>query len=47
VPLLEMLGTPPGDKRHVVLEGGHLPRDTKEAIRLMLDWLDERLGSPR
>jgi pimeloyl-ACP methyl ester carboxylesterase len=44
VPMFRMLGTAPGEKRHVVLEGGHVPLHTEEAIRVMVDWLDERLG---
>lgn len=47
VPMFRMLGTPAGLKRHVVLEGGHVPLDTREAIRAMLDWLDQRFGAPR
>jgi formylglycine-generating enzyme required for sulfatase activity/dienelactone hydrolase len=44
VPLFRMLGTPEADKRHVVLEGGHLPSRPQEAFRVILEWLDARLG---
>jgi len=45
VPLARLLGSPPKDKRHVVLETGHVPPNdilTKE----LLDWLDRYLGPP-
>jgi len=44
VPMFRMLGTPPADKRHAVFEGGHIPPDPQKAIRVILDWLDERMG---
>ncbi|HSP06117.1 MAG TPA: hypothetical protein VLR94_03020 [Acidobacteriota bacterium] len=44
VPLFQMLGTPDADKRPVVLEGGHIPPHPEQAIKVVLDWLDERLG---
>jgi formylglycine-generating enzyme required for sulfatase activity/dienelactone hydrolase len=43
VPMFERLGTPVKDKRHVVLEAGHVPPNdvlTQE----VLDWLDRYLG---
>ncbi|MBZ5590355.1 MAG: protein kinase [Acidobacteriia bacterium] len=44
VPMFRMLGTPEADKRHVVLEGGHIPPHPQEAIKVVLNWLDDRLG---
>jgi len=39
----ELLGTPPENKRHVIVVGGHfIPRDV--LIRETLDFLDQRLG---
>nr|NIP56995.1 hypothetical protein [Gemmatimonadota bacterium]NIR77386.1 hypothetical protein [Gemmatimonadota bacterium]NIT85896.1 hypothetical protein [Gemmatimonadota bacterium]NIU29722.1 hypothetical protein [Gemmatimonadota bacterium]NIU34764.1 hypothetical protein [Gemmatimonadota bacterium] len=44
-PMFELLGTPPGDKKHHVTPASHLvPRD--ELIRETLDWLDRYLGEP-
>ena len=43
-PFFEMLGAPAEDKRHAVLEGGHLPPDRRAIIREILDWLDRYLG---
>ena len=46
VPLFKLLGSPPKDKRHLVLEAGHVPPNdilTQE----VLDWLDRYLGQPR
>jgi len=43
VPMFKLLGTPAKDKRHLVLEAGHVPPNdvlTKE----VLDWLDRYLG---
>jgi formylglycine-generating enzyme required for sulfatase activity/predicted esterase len=42
-PLLRLLGAPPRDKRHVVLDCGHAPPDAAVA-REVLDWLDRYLG---
>ena len=40
-----LLGTPDGDKKHVVAPGGHfVPRDL--LVRETLDWLDRYLGPP-
>jgi formylglycine-generating enzyme required for sulfatase activity/dienelactone hydrolase len=44
VPLFHMLGTPADQKRHVVFEGGHIPPNPKEPIKVILNWLDEHLG---
>ena len=42
-PLFDLLGTPPGSKRHVVLEVGHaMPID--DAARETLPWFDRYLG---
>jgi len=43
-PLFELLGAPAEHKKHVVLEGGHLPPDRRAIIREVLDWLDRYLG---
>jgi pimeloyl-ACP methyl ester carboxylesterase len=43
-PFFELLGAPPEDKRHALLEGGHLPPDRRAIIREVLDWLDRYLG---
>jgi len=43
-PFFDLLGTPVEDKRHAVLEGGHLPPDRRAIIREVLDWLDHYLG---
>jgi hypothetical protein len=37
------LGTPGKDKRHVVLEPGHVPPHN-EMVKETLDWLDRYLG---
>jgi dienelactone hydrolase len=42
----ELIGTPPAEKRHVIVPGGHyVPRDL--LIRETLDWLDRHLGAAR
>ena len=46
-PLFDLLGVPPADKRHVVLEGGHLPWHRQEVIDQVLAWLDRYLGPVR
>jgi formylglycine-generating enzyme required for sulfatase activity/dienelactone hydrolase len=43
-PLFDLLGAPEEDKRHALLEGGHLPPDRNAIIREVLDWLDRYLG---
>ncbi|HEU0004592.1 MAG TPA: protein kinase [Terriglobia bacterium] len=48
-PMLHLLGTPPKDKRHVVLPVGHaviVPEVRNDLIREVLDWLDRHLGRP-
>ena len=41
-----LIGTPPADKRHALVIGGHfIPRDL--LIRETLDWLDRFLGPAR
>ena len=43
LPMLQFFGSPAGQKRHVVYDSGHsLPRN--EAIKEILNWLDEHLG---
>ena len=42
-PLFNLLGTPPGQKRLALFDGGHLPR-LQDVIREILDWLDRYLG---
>ena len=44
VPLFKALGTPPDQKRHVVFEGGHIPPHPEQAMRVILDWMDQKLG---
>lgn len=44
VPLFQALGTPATDKRHAVLEGGHIPPRPQEVFKEILDWLDRYLG---
>ncbi|MGZ4789515.1 MAG: bifunctional serine/threonine-protein kinase/formylglycine-generating enzyme family protein [Terriglobales bacterium] len=44
LPMFRMLGTPPADKHHEVLEGGHLPPRPQEVYKVILDWLDRYLG---
>ncbi len=43
-PLFDLLGAPADNKRHAVLEGGHIPSDRPGMIREVLDWLDRFLG---
>ena len=40
VPMFEMLGTPPEHKYHVILDGGHVPENSKVA-RATLEFLDK------
>jgi cephalosporin-C deacetylase-like acetyl esterase len=43
LPLFRILGSAPGDKRHFVVDGGHvLPRNL--IVKETLDWLDRYLG---
>jgi formylglycine-generating enzyme required for sulfatase activity/tRNA A-37 threonylcarbamoyl transferase component Bud32/dienelactone hydrolase len=43
-PLFRTLGVAEPDKRHAVLEGGHLPPDIHAVIREITDWFDRYLG---
>jgi len=43
-PFFRLLGAPEEDKRHAVLEGGHLPPDRRAIMGEILDWLDRYLG---
>jgi pimeloyl-ACP methyl ester carboxylesterase len=43
-PFFRSLGAPEADKRHALLEGGHLPPDRHALIKEVLDWLDRYLG---
>ncbi len=43
-PFFDLLGTPAQDKRHVVLDGGHLPPKYSEIVKEVLTWTDQRLG---
>jgi dienelactone hydrolase len=45
-PLYELLGAPPGRKRHVMLDGGHCPGRI-DVAREVLAWLDEQMGRVR
>jgi dipeptidyl aminopeptidase/acylaminoacyl peptidase len=42
--LYELFGTPAEHKRHVVLDGGHVPNDFRSFVREALDWFDRYLG---
>jgi formylglycine-generating enzyme required for sulfatase activity/dienelactone hydrolase len=42
-PLMALLGTPPADKKHVLIESGHNP-PPKMLLKETLDWLDKYLG---
>ena len=43
-PLFRMLGTPPGDKRHMIFETGHAIVTVQPLIKEILDWFDRYLG---
>ena len=48
-PFFDLMGTPPQDKRHLVLPVGHailVPEVRTTVIREVLDWLDRYLGKP-
>ncbi|MGH9390172.1 MAG: alpha/beta hydrolase family protein [Vicinamibacteria bacterium] len=45
-PMFRALGAPEQDKRHALIEGGHLP-PLVEVIKESLDWLDRYLGRVR
>jgi len=44
MPLMRLLGTPPQDKRHVILDSGHSPANFQEVIKEVNPWLDHYLG---
>lgn len=39
-PLFRLLGVPERDKRHYIIDGGHVPPSWQEIARETLDWLD-------
>ncbi len=41
---MDLLGTPASQKKHVALDGGHVPYDWHAAIREVLDWYDKYFG---
>jgi cephalosporin-C deacetylase-like acetyl esterase len=43
LPLFRLLGSPPKDKRHFLVEGGHVP-PRNLVVKESLDWLDRYLG---
>ncbi len=43
----DLLGTEPAHKRHVALEGGHVPQDMRDLYKEVLAWLDTYLGPVR
>jgi cephalosporin-C deacetylase-like acetyl esterase len=46
-PLYELLGSPPGQKKHVLYEAGHGPLPRGQTIQETLTWLDTYLGPVR
>jgi pimeloyl-ACP methyl ester carboxylesterase len=45
LPLLRAFGTPAKDKKHILLDGGHvMPAAQPDLIKACLDWLDQYLG---
>ncbi|MEM6705322.1 MAG: SUMF1/EgtB/PvdO family nonheme iron enzyme, partial [Acidobacteriota bacterium] len=44
-PLFDLLGTDPEHKKHVVLEGAHIPTDRHAIYRHSLDWFHRYLGA--
>ncbi|MCA1650584.1 MAG: dienelactone hydrolase family protein, partial [Acidobacteria bacterium] len=44
---VQLLGTPVEHKKHVALEGGHVPNDMRGLFRETLDWFDKYLGPVR
>jgi formylglycine-generating enzyme required for sulfatase activity/cephalosporin-C deacetylase-like acetyl esterase len=42
-PMFESIGTPEAQKRHAILDGGHLPPQD-QLVRESLEWLDRYLG---
>ena len=47
LPFFRRLGTAPGDKKHLIYEGGHGGVPHTEEVRETLDWLDKYLGPVR
>jgi formylglycine-generating enzyme required for sulfatase activity/dienelactone hydrolase len=43
-PILELLGTPPEDKKLYVFDGAHAPTDWNATVREIFAWLDRYLG---
>jgi dienelactone hydrolase len=43
IPMFQGLGTPAGDRRHVILEAAHVPPNDV-LMKEVLDWLDRSLG---
>jgi eukaryotic-like serine/threonine-protein kinase len=44
-PMFNMLGTPPSDKQHIVLETSHdVTEQRPQLVKAVLDWLDRYLG---
>jgi formylglycine-generating enzyme required for sulfatase activity/predicted esterase len=46
-PILELLGTPPGDRKLYVFDGAHAPTDWNATVREILAWLEQYLGPVR
>ena len=44
LPLFKLLGSAPGEKRHVILESGHGSPPRSEALKETLGWYDKYLG---
>jgi eukaryotic-like serine/threonine-protein kinase len=44
-PFFELIGAPDDQKRHVLLDGGHIPTNRHDIIREVLDWLDRYFGT--
>jgi hypothetical protein len=42
--MFDLLGTAPADKKHRIVESGHIPAERQEVIKEILDWLDRYLG---
>ena len=45
--IIELIGTAAEHKRHVSLEGGHVPNDFRGFVREVLAWFDKYLGPAR
>jgi hypothetical protein len=45
--MFDLLGVPTEDKRHVLMEGGHVPYDMNGVMRETLNWFDLYLGPVR